>query len=193
MRHDSPIADVLQKAMRGSNSAWREIHDRYSPLVRWVCRGYGLTGADADDVSGTVWLHLVANVTAIRVPEALPGWLRTTAQHECVRVLRHRRRQIPQEIEAGDRTEPASDEALLAGERRAIVRAALDRMPERDRQLLSLLFSDPPTPYSRISSTLGMPIGAIGPTRQRCLARMSRLPSIMSLRLRSAEDSRVGG
>jgi len=186
MRNDPPIADVLHNAVQGSDSAWRELHGRYSPLLLWVCRGYGVTGADADDVAGNVWLSLVTNVATIRAPEALSSWLRTTAQRECIRVLRHRRRQIPQEVEAGDRTEPASDESLLVRERRDVVRAALDRMPERDRELLSLLFSDPPTPYARISSTLGMPIGAIGPTRQRCLARLRRVPSITALHLRSA-------
>jgi RNA polymerase sigma factor (sigma-70 family) len=181
MRYDSPIADVLESAGRGTESAWREIHLRYSPLVRWVCRGYGLVGADADDVSGTVWLSLVANVATIRAPEALPAWLRTTAGRECVKVLRQRRRLVPRDVEVGDRVEPAADESLLTRERREVVRGALERMPERDRELLSLLFSDPPTPYARISSTLGIPVGAIGPTRQRCLARMRRVPSITAL------------
>jgi RNA polymerase sigma factor (sigma-70 family) len=181
MRYDSPIAEVLESAGRGAESAWREIHLRYSPLVLWVCRGYGVVGADADDVSGSVWLSLVANVATIRAPEALPAWLRTTAGRECVKVLRHRRRLVPRDVEVGDRVEPAADESLLTRERREVVRGALERMPERDRELLSLLFSDPPTPYARISSTLGIPVGAIGPTRQRCLARMRRVPSITAL------------
>jgi hypothetical protein len=43
------------------------------------------------------------------------------------------------------------------------------------------LFSDPPTPYTTISSHLGIPVGAIGPTRQRCLARMRQIPSVAAL------------
>jgi RNA polymerase sigma factor (sigma-70 family) len=181
MRYDSPIAAVLESASHGAESAWREIHDRYSPLVFWVCRSYGVVGADADDVSGNVWLHLVTSLAAIRAPEALPGWLRTTAQRECIKLLRHRSRQTRQEVDVSDQTEPAADESLLTQERRDAVCGAFDRMPERDRELLSLLFSDPPTPYAEISSTLGMPLGAIGPTRQRCLARMRRIPSITAL------------
>jgi hypothetical protein len=44
-----------------------------------------------------------------------------------------------------------------------------------------MLFSDPPATYTEISSSLGIPLGAIGPTRQRCLARARRIPSIAAL------------
>ena len=32
----------------------------------------------------------------------------------------------------------------------------------------------PPTPYAEISATLGIPVGSIGPTRQRCLEHLRR-------------------
>jgi RNA polymerase sigma factor (sigma-70 family) len=184
MFYESPVAPLLESAARGTESAWREIIARYSPLVLAVCRDYGLTGADVDDVTGSVWLRLVANVTRIREPEALPGWLRTTIRHECLMLLRHKNRRIPTErllIDGG--TEPEIDASLMAEERRAAARAAFARLPDRDRELLGMLFSDPPRSYQEISSTLGIPVGAIGPTRARCLARARRTPAIAALLL----------
>ena len=35
-----------------------------------------------------------------------------------------------------------------------------------------MLMSDPPVSYAEISDELGLPIGSIGPTRGRCLARL---------------------
>jgi DNA-directed RNA polymerase specialized sigma24 family protein len=70
---------------------------------------------------------------------------------------------------------------MLADERLASVRHAVRLLPERDRTLLSMLFSDPPTPYADISAALGMPLGAIGPTRQRCLARVRSSAVIAAL------------
>jgi DNA-directed RNA polymerase specialized sigma24 family protein len=35
--------------------------------------------------------------------------------------------------------------------------------------------SDPPTSYQEISSELGLPVGSIGPTRGRLLARLRDL------------------
>ncbi|MPZ81590.1 MAG: sigma-70 family RNA polymerase sigma factor [Actinophytocola sp.] len=182
MRCESPVKGLLERASGGAEPAWREIVRRYSPLVFSVCRGYRLAGSDADDVAGNVWLRLVVSLGTIREPEALPGWLATTSRRECLAVLREKGRQIPNEDV--DRVEPdAFLTSLVEEEERTAVRDALTHLPDRDKELLSLLFSDPPTPYAEISSSLGMPIGAIGPTRQRCLARVRRVPSIAALLL----------
>lgn len=139
-------------------------------------------GVDADDVAGTVWLRLVANVTAIRDPEALPGWIVTTTRRECLQLLRDRTRQVARETEEmADILAPGPDSRLLVDERRDALREAIDGLSGRDQQLLSLLFADPPIPYAEISVRLGMPIGAIGPTRQRCLARVRKSPGIAAL------------
>jgi RNA polymerase sigma factor (sigma-70 family) len=181
MRCDSPVTELRDNAAHGVESAWQEIIRRYSPLVSSVCRRYGVVGADADDVGGTVWLRLVVNLVRIREPEALPGWLSTTVRHECLTLLRNRHREIPNDQQIIDRVEPAADESLLTRERRAVVRHAVTLLPRRDQELLSMLFSDPPMSYADISRRLGIAVGAIGPTRQRCLARLRRIDAIEAL------------
>jgi RNA polymerase sigma factor (sigma-70 family) len=135
---------------------------------------------DAEDVSGDVWLRLVANLGSLRDPAALPGWIATTTRRECLQLLRGRNRQILDDTEVVA-TGPALDSELLVSECRSALQDALGRLSERDQQLMSMLFSDPPTPYTVISTRLGMPIGAIGPTRQRCLARVRRTPAVAAL------------
>ena len=71
---------------------------------------------------------------------------------------------------------PDVDERLLADERARDVRDALARLPHRSQRLLEMLMADPPVPHAEISDRLGMPVGSIGPTRSRCLARLRRLP-----------------
>ncbi|TCO62750.1 RNA polymerase sigma factor [Actinocrispum wychmicini] len=181
MRNEPSTTALLTRAAQGAESAWQEIFRRYTPFVVGVCRRYRIYGADAEDVCGTVWLQLVTNVNAIRDPQALPGWLATTAGRECLALLRDKRRQVPSQSDVVDRVEPAVDVSLLVDERRDAVRRAFDRLPDRDRVLLSMLFADPPRSYADISSQLGMPIGAIGPTRQRCLARVRRSAAIAAL------------
>lgn len=182
MPYDSPVAPLLESAARGTESAWREIIFRYTPLVRAVCRGYRLTEVDIEDVAASVWLRLMVNVSRIREAEALPGWLRTTIRHECLGLLRHRNRQILTDVAPVDMTATSEPLAsLIADERRTAVRDAVARLPERDRALLAMLYADPPKSYREISSVLGIPIGAIGPTRARCLARARRMPALAAL------------
>jgi RNA polymerase sigma factor (sigma-70 family) len=178
MRNEPSMTALLAA---GTESAWREIFRRYTPFVAGVCRRYRVYGADAEDVCGTVWLQLVSKVSDIRDPEALPAWLATTAGRECLLLLRDKRRQVPSETDVVDRVEPAADGSVLVHERHDAVRRACDGLPDRDRELLSMLFADPPRSYADISTTLGMPIGAIGPTRQRCLARVRRSAAIAAL------------
>lgn len=154
---------------------------RYSPVIWSTCRRYAVTGADAEDVAATVWLRLVANVATIREPKALPGWLATTTRRECLLLLRNQNRLVQIDDQIVDQLAPELDAPLLVEERRNALRGAFARMPDPDRRLLSMLFADPPMPYADISNQLDMPIGAIGPTRQRCLARVRRHPAVAAL------------
>jgi RNA polymerase sigma factor (sigma-70 family) len=179
--NDDLVARLVHDAMRGNPSSWQEMVRRYTPLVRSVCRRYGMAAADTDDVAGVVWLRMVTHLADLRTPAALPGWLSVTTQRECLALLRHYSRQTcHDEWDIAD-TQPQPDARLLQLERRTALQHAIATLPDRDRHLLSMLFCDPPTSYTRISTTLRIPVGAIGPTRQRCLGRLRRHPAITAL------------
>jgi RNA polymerase sigma factor (sigma-70 family) len=121
-------------------------------------------------------------VDSLRDPAALPGWLASTTRNECLQLLRAKQRQVPVDGElVPEGTGPASDEWLLKQERHIALRAAFASLPERCRALLSLLFRDPPPPYTTISADLGVPVGSIGPIRQRCLAALRAHPLMTAL------------
>jgi RNA polymerase sigma factor (sigma-70 family) len=186
---DDSTAPLLENAARGAEWAWRDLVTRYSSLIHSVCRQFRIDDADADDICGAVWLRLVTNLAQIREPAALPGWLQTTARHECLRLLRHRNRLVP--VDAGtfaESADPAPDVTVLGAERLAAARRACAELPRRDRQLLALLFCDPPKSYREISATLGIPVGSIGPSRARCLARVRSSPAIAALLAGDRQD-----
>jgi RNA polymerase sigma factor (sigma-70 family) len=178
--HDDPsVVDLVGRAGDGDRLAWRQLVERYAPLVWAVCRRYGLTRADADDVAATVWLRLVEGLRTIREPAALPGWLATTSRREALQVLKRNGRQIPtDDRDVVDGSVPASDDWLLREERYIALRSAFPELSDQCRRLLSMLFRDPPASYADIGATMEMPIGAIGPTRQRCLDRLRRMPAL---------------
>ena len=183
MRDDPTVVALVGRARDGDRRAWDEIVARYATLVWSVCRRYGVSGSDAEDVGASVWLRLVERLGSIREPAALPGWIATTTRRECLQALRTGRRQVPvQDDEFPDAEGAASDEWLLEQERHIALRLAFAGLSERCRRLLSMLFADPPAQYAEIADTLGMTVGGIGPTRMRCLERLRDRPELVALR-----------
>lgn len=194
VRSDPTVIALVQRVITGDQEAWNEIIDRYAPLVWAICLRYQLSRTDADDVGQSVWLLLVENIGNLREPAALPGWIATTTRNECLRVLRTTRKIDPDGLPPDDQLPPDSsavvDAELLAAERDAALRAAFDELSPSCHQLLSLLVSDPPPAYAEISASLGIPIGSIGPTRQRCLDRLRRSPHLTSFMISDATAGR---
>jgi RNA polymerase sigma factor (sigma-70 family) len=188
------VTDLVMRARDGDQRAWDAIVERYAPLVWAICRRYQLPGADADDAGQAVWLALVDHIGQIRDPAALPGWLATTTARECGRLVRAARRSslcghVLDSADIPDSQAVLADDELLRAERHAALREALADLPPPCQRLITLLAEDPPVPYAQISALLGIPVGSIGPTRRRCLAKLRRHPAIAALT--SAEPTSV--
>jgi len=165
---------LVGRAAGSDETAWRALVDRFSGMVWSVTRSHGLSAADAADVSQTVWLRLVDNLERLREPERVGTWLAVTTRHECIRVSQLRRRSVlTAEPEVLDTVEPSVVDdpvsALARQDRVGAVREVVATMPERSQALLRMLMADPPASYVEVAAGLGIPIGSIGPTRQRCL------------------------
>jgi RNA polymerase sigma factor (sigma-70 family) len=189
VRGQESTAELVRQAREGKEHAWQLLVDRYARLVWSICREHRLADADAADVSQTVWLRAVEHLRVLRDPEALPGWLATTTRRECLRVtttVARRWEQLgqptePDRLELADESTVEVDQALLADERAAALRAGFAQLPPACRELLWRLAVDPPQSYRQISDQLGLPVGSIGPTRARCLERLRRTPAVAAL------------
>jgi RNA polymerase sigma factor (sigma-70 family) len=173
---DSPaaVARLVRSAGRGDQRAWEALVDRYSGLVWAVARAHRLSAGDAADVSQTTWLQLVENLGRLRDPSRVGPWLATTARRECLRLKRggERYQQCAELPESSLPDEPEIDAGLLVAERDIALWRAFGRLPDQYQGVLRLLTVDPPPSYQAIAAALDMPIGSIGPTRARALARL---------------------
>jgi RNA polymerase sigma factor (sigma-70 family) len=171
---------VIQRVQEGDAAAWQELMERYNPLVIVVAHRYSLAPADIEDVMQTVWLLLFEQIRQHRSPEELPGWLATVTRRECLRHLRAKGNtpsSLPDEVEQPAKSAWSDEVAELVelDMQRAAVRDAFQRLAPSCQQLLALLLEEPSRSYQEISSSLGMPIGSIGPRRARCLDHLRRL------------------
>lgn len=167
-------SDLLQAALDGDSRAWRQITEDYSDLLWWIARSYRLDDAASADLVQMVWLKLLQHGRSIRNPERLAAWLATTARREANRRYAASRRQLPTD-ELEDRPSNESmgpEEHAIDEELTAAALAAFHQLGSSCQQLMALLCEVPPKSYQEISAVLDLPIGSIGPTRQRCLATL---------------------
>jgi len=166
------IAELAAGAARSDAWAWEGLVNRYGRMVHSIARAHGLSEADAADVGQTVWLRLLEHLDRIRQPERVGGWLATTARNESLRVARQRQRtSLVDDLDLLALVDDTSDSvpAVEAEEQASHLRAALATLPCQQRDLLHQLMADPRPSYVEVSTRLGIPIGSIGPTRQRSL------------------------
>ncbi|HEY0816930.1 MAG TPA: sigma-70 family RNA polymerase sigma factor [Pseudonocardia sp.] len=170
--------ELLRAAVSGDRDAWELLMERFEPAVSAVVSSYRLQEADARDVSQRTWMQMFEHHHKIREPEALGGWLRTTAKHECLRVLRDQQRAGPL-FDAGtmERPDTTVDVERLVVESEMVrqARGLLGNLPARSVTLISSLFREDPPCYSDLAADTGIPIGSIGPTRARALRSLRQL------------------
>ena len=168
-------AALFVRWREGDRRAMDELVRLMSPPLWHVVRAYGLDHALAQDVVQTTWLTLVRRHETIQDPQAVSGWLTMCARREAWRVGTQHRKADPTEAESLEPHLPVHESAEQTAAQDDETRrlwAAVGTLNERCQRLLRIVaFEDRPD-YARIAQDLAMPIGSIGPTRQRCLAKL---------------------
>jgi RNA polymerase sigma factor (sigma-70 family) len=181
-RDRSDVAKLVRAAASGEPAAWESLVARFTPLLRNAARGFRLAPADVDDVVQNTWLAAFRHIQRLEKPEAFGAWLLVTARRESLKTYQRSVR----EIVTDDPPAPATFEdegveaAVIANERGGAIHAAARRLPPRQRALVRSLLNVPAPTYDELSLRLGMPVGSIGPTRDRALQRLRRDPRLVA-------------
>ena len=185
---DLPLARLVDAARAGCPGAWRAVVDRFDDGLHAIGRGYGLDAATIDDAVQQTWLSAFTHLAALREPAALSGWLRSILHRECIKAANRSNREVPVvEQHLGDpvaaghvalRGAPArapEDEAIRNADVAALRDAVRRRLSVREQHLMRLLSDVQEHSYTEIARALDVPIGSIGPTRARCIAKLRPL------------------
>lgn len=180
-------AALVARCRRGDASAWAALVRRYQRLVYAIVTRAGFDEHGAADVFQTVFSRLVEHLPKLAQPERLQAWIVTTAKREALRAREIGRRTVSMSREEGDESpgleDTVADEAPLAEEQLSELqqlhrlRQGLDRLDERCRTLLLLVFRDEDDKlgYDEVARRMDMPAGSLGPTRARCLGKLRKL------------------
>jgi RNA polymerase sigma factor (sigma-70 family) len=181
---DPDLVAHVRRAADGDPAALTWIVERFDRSLRAIVRFYRLAPHDVDDVVQATWLQFLEHGRSLREPAAVKGWLSTTARRQSLRVLQRRLREQPSDDPALGEDMRVVDpcEELIAAERRAALDSAVAQLPVASRRLMTLMIARPGMSYEQVGEALGIPIGSIGPTRLRCISRLSHMGEIRALR-----------
>jgi RNA polymerase sigma factor (sigma-70 family) len=171
-------ADDFRRWRAGNGTALDDLVRRLSPVLWHVVRAHGLDSERAQDVVQTTWLTLVRRHESIAEPQAVAAWLTTTARREAWRVAKAAGRQSPiadDLLETELPVQPSAESTAVTEDQNARLWACVRELSERCQRLMRIVaFEDRPD-YRGLAEDLQMPVGSIGPTRGRCLAKLKAL------------------
>jgi RNA polymerase sigma factor (sigma-70 family) len=167
---------LVRACLAGDEEAWSALIDKYKALIYSIPVKYGLSRQEASDVFQATCTELLLRLPQLREPRALPKWLMQVAHHECYRWKRQNQRMVSRDAETGV-PEPATpaiaDGLVQQTQEEQMLREALARLTPQCRRLVELLFFETPSrAYTEVAAELGLAVGSIGFTRQKCLERL---------------------
>jgi len=175
-------AEALLAFREGRPDAMSGFVREANPLLWRTVRSQGVAREAADDVVQQTWAALVRHADSIDEPKATLKWLLVTARRAAWEAVRKdrtddmRRTELPDDDAETTTTlpdpAPGPEAEVLRNERDRALWAALSELPERCRELLRLVSLADRPDYRSISAAIGMPVGSIGATRGRCLAKL---------------------
>jgi RNA polymerase sigma factor (sigma-70 family) len=171
-------AALFRSFRAGDEQAMADLVSLLTPILWHTVRAQRLDRESAEDVVQTTWMALVRNTESIADPQAVLAWLIVTARRESWRVAKRADRVEPTDFDDDDVVTPSRElpeERVLQSDTESRLWQHIAQLPERCQALLRVIaFADRPD-YAAVAKALGMPVGSIGPTRGRCLAKLRNL------------------
>jgi RNA polymerase sigma factor (sigma-70 family) len=171
-------AHLVKECLSGNEDAWSLLIDKYKALIYSIPVKYGMSRHEAADVFQATCMELLVRLPELRDPRALPKWLMQVTHHQCYRQKRLNQRVVSRDAEP-DLPEPETpaiaDSLVQQSQDEQFLREAMATLTPQCRRLVELLFFETPSrPYAEVAAELGLAVGSIGFTRQKCIERLRR-------------------
>ena len=171
--------DLLRRLIDRDEDAFRRLFARYAPTAKALAQRVVRQPNMAEEIVQEAFMAVWRNPKAYDAERgSVKSWLMSMVHHRAVDLVRreesYRRRaedSIPDAMhDVADHADEVVDQVGMPEERRA-VRAALDELPQEQRDVLTLMYFDGLT-QSQIAERTGLPLGTV---KSRCLLGMRKL------------------
>lgn len=180
---------LIVRAVEGDREALDALAARHRPTVLRTARHLLGDAELAEDVTQDVFIRLQASLPGFRGDAELGTWLYRVTLNLCRDQFRRRRHRTVDVDDEGATTRPQlrvvehPDDAVDVERARSAVRAAIDRLPEDQKEAVMLRFlSD--LSYREIARITAVPLGTVASRVFRALKRLgedieSRHPEVV--------------
>ncbi len=160
---------LVQAAQKGDLQAFLTLYDRYLPVVYNRVR-YTIPQQDVEDVTQEVFFALMKSLNKFQGKSRFSTWVRALVNHRVADYYRTRRpveEQLDPELRADGREHGhGSDERIL-------MRNALNRLPERYREVLLLRFADG-LQFGEVAEQMGLTLDAAKSLFRRAIVALRK-------------------
>ncbi len=169
---------LVKECRAGNEEAWSLLIEKYKSLIYSIPVKYRMSPQEAADVFQATCVELLKGLAELREPRALPKWLMQVAHHQCHRWKQQQQRLVSRDAEPDlpvPETPAIAETLLQQTQEEQMLRDAMATLSPQCRRLVELLFFQVPAiPYSKVAAELGLAVGSIGFTRQKCMDRLRR-------------------
>ena len=167
---------LVGACLEGHRDAFEAIVARHGRAVYQLCYRFAGNHEDAADLAQDVFLRAYRGLGSFRGQSALGTWLYRIGVNVCLNKVSGKK---PRTEPLGDRdvlpsTEPDAASRLLAGERAVRVRAAITRVPDKQRATVILRVYQELS-HQEIAQVLGSSVGAVKANFFHALNNLRRL------------------
>jgi RNA polymerase sigma-70 factor (ECF subfamily) len=169
-------AAIVAACLAGHREAFDAIVRRHQKQIFQLCYRFVGNHEDASDLAQDVFIRAFRGLHGFRGNAAFTTWLHRIGVNVCLTRVGTRKPLFApiREAEHAAADHERADATLLRGERAATVRAAIARLPEKQRATLILRVYHE-MPHEQIAGVLGSSVGAVKANFFHALANLRKL------------------
>ena len=165
---------AIEACRRGEREAFDRLVERYQRDVYRLCYRFVNNHEDANDLAQEAFIKAYRALDRFRGDSAFSTWLYRIAVNACLNFRAARKPKAEELPEALADLRPRADEGVLSDEQSRRVRAAIERLPEKQRATLILkTYHD--LSHEEVAGVLGSTVGTVKANLFHGLANLKKI------------------